>query len=143
MIKRENINIPFVYSCDEFGLASSLWRIRMVRIFHKLISNSEDNTKARQYCEEAFESAKTRVIDEVGAVYFEDESDSVSYSREKIQNSPHNRLKGVCNQRMKSVIEKTFNQAKGRREIAQMAAFQTKIIVQAFVQVMILYIILH
>ena len=47
--------------------------------------------KARQHCEEAFKSMKMRVIDEVGAVYFEVEFDSVSYSREKIQNPPRNR----------------------------------------------------
>ena len=77
VIERQNVDIPFVSSCDEFGLASSLWRIQMVRNFHKLISTSEDNMKARQYCEEVFESAKMRVIDEVGAVYFEEESDSI------------------------------------------------------------------
>ena len=115
----------------------------MVINFHKLISASEDNMKARQHCEEAFKSMKMRVIDEVGAVYFEEESDSVSCSREKIQNPPRNRPKGVRNQRTKSVIEKKFNQAKGQIKIAQMAAFQTKITAQAFVRVMILYIILH
>ena len=100
MIEKENDDIPFVSSCDEFGLTSSLWRIQMVRNFLKLISASEDNMKARQYCEKAFESAKTRVIDEVGTVYFEEESDSVSYSREKIQNPPRNRPKVVHNQRI-------------------------------------------
>ena len=69
----------------------------MVRNFHKLILASEDNMKARQHCEEVFESAKMRVIDKVGAIYFEKESDSVSYSREKIQNPPRNRPKGVHN----------------------------------------------
>ena len=83
VIERENADIPFVSSCDEFGLASPLYRIQMVRNFHKLISASEDNMKARQYCEKAFESAKTRVIDEVGAVYFKEESYSVSCSIEK------------------------------------------------------------
>ena len=73
----------------------------MARNFHKLISASEDNMKARQHCKEVFESAKMRVIDEVGAVYFEEESDSVSCSREKIQNPPRNKPKGVCNQRIK------------------------------------------
>ena len=117
VIERENIDIPFVSSCDEFGLASSLWRIQMVRNFYKLISASEDNMKARQHYEEAFESAKMRVIDEVGAIYFKEESDSVSCFREKIQNPPRNRPKGVHNQRIKSVIEKKFNQVKGQRKI--------------------------
>ena len=83
VIERENVDILFVSSRDEFGLASSLWRTQMVRDFHKLISACKDNMKARQHCEEAFESAKMKVIDEVGAVYFEEEYDSVSYSREK------------------------------------------------------------
>ena len=55
------------------------------------------------------------------------------YSREQIQKPPRNRSKGVRNQRIKSVIEKKFNQAKDRRKIAQMAAIQTKIVVQASV----------
>ena len=58
----------------------------MVRNFHKLISTIKGNMKAQQHCEEAFESAKMRVICEVGAVYFKEETDSVSCSREKIQN---------------------------------------------------------
>ena len=83
VIERQNVDIPFVSSCDEFGLASYLWRIQMVRNFHKLISASKNNMKAQQYCEKVFKSEKMRVIDEVGAVYFEEESDSVSCSREK------------------------------------------------------------
>ena len=43
----------------------------MVRNFHKLISASKDNMKAQQHCEQVFKSAKMRVIDEVGTVYFE------------------------------------------------------------------------
>ena len=46
VIERQNVDIPFVSSYDEFGLASSLWRIQMVRNFYKLISTSEDNMKA-------------------------------------------------------------------------------------------------
>ena len=56
----------------------------MVRNFYKLISACEDNIKAQQHCEEAFESAKTRVIDKIGIVYFEVESNLISYFREKI-----------------------------------------------------------
>ena len=135
VIESGNVDIASVSSRGEFGLASSLWRIQMVRNFHKLILASEDNINARQHCEEAFKSVKKRVIDEVGPVYFEEESDAISCSSEIIQNPPRSRAKGDHNKRIKSIIEKKCNQAKGYRKSLQMATLQMKIAVQASVQV--------
>ena len=47
VIESKNVDIALVSSCDEFGLAASLWRIQMVRNFNKLVLASEDNIKAR------------------------------------------------------------------------------------------------
>lgn len=111
------------------GVAPSIWVVEMTRKFQRLIVSCQDNSAARQLCEEAFQSAKKSVETEVGYVHVE-ESD-VPSSSGIVQDPSSRRLKGERNKRRSSIIEKKSAVARGRKSSANKVASITKGVVQS------------
>ncbi|XP_019157593.1 PREDICTED: protein FAR1-RELATED SEQUENCE 7-like [Ipomoea nil] len=99
-----NVNIDSL--SYNVGIPPSIWIVEISRKFQRLVFSSQDNSVARQFCDEAVENAKKMIEAEIGQVNIEE--CGVSSSSGIIQDPASRRLKGVRNKRRSSVIEKKY-----------------------------------
>ncbi|XP_019163092.1 PREDICTED: protein FAR1-RELATED SEQUENCE 7-like [Ipomoea nil] len=128
-VERTNVDIASVFYNG--GVPSSIWAVEISRKFQRLIVSSQDNSVARQLCDEAVENARKNIEAEIGDVNTEE--GAVSSSSGIVQDPSSRRGKGVRNKRSSSVIEKKYNAARGRKSAANKLASITKGSVQSLV----------
>jgi len=103
-------------SKKESMLCSSVWRLQMTRKMNSLIVASQLNKQSMAHCEDYFNKLKQLVEMEVGSIYYEDDGQGKGLDSSKnVLNPPGSRKKGVRNNRLKSIVEKKSNQAKGKK----------------------------
>ncbi|XP_031116616.1 protein FAR1-RELATED SEQUENCE 7-like [Ipomoea triloba] len=112
------------------GVASSGWVIQIGRKFQRLVLSSQDNSKAWEACEDAFQNAKMKIEAEIGPIFFED-GEQTTYG--VIQNPSRSRPKGERNKRLISTIEKKYKYARGRKNYSKYVELNTKATVQSSV----------
>ncbi|XP_019167279.1 PREDICTED: protein FAR-RED IMPAIRED RESPONSE 1-like [Ipomoea nil] len=113
------------------GIPPSIWVVEISKKFQKLVVSSQDNSVARQFCDEAVENAKKLIEAENGKMNTEGCGDSSSNGI--VQDPSSRRLKGVPNKRMSSIIAKKYTIARGRRSAANKVASNLKGPVQSLV----------
>ncbi|XP_019161018.1 PREDICTED: protein FAR1-RELATED SEQUENCE 5-like [Ipomoea nil] len=129
VVEGRNVDIASVFYNG--GVPSSIWAVEISRKFQRLIVSSQDNSVARQFCDEAVENARKNIEAEIGDVNTEE--GVVSSSSGIVQDPSSRRGKGVRNKRSSSVIEKKYNAARGRKSAANKLASITKGSVQSLV----------
>ncbi|XP_019181570.1 PREDICTED: protein FAR1-RELATED SEQUENCE 9-like [Ipomoea nil] len=129
VVEGRNVDIASVFYNG--GVPSSIWAVEISRKFQRLIICSQDNSVARQFCDEAVENARKNIEPEIGDVNIEE--GVVSSSSGIVQDPSSRRSKGVRNKRSSSVIEKKYNAARGRKSAANKLASITKGSVQSLV----------
>ncbi|XP_019189716.1 PREDICTED: protein FAR-RED IMPAIRED RESPONSE 1-like [Ipomoea nil] len=129
VVEGRNVDIASVFY--NVGVPSSIWAVEISRKFQRLIVCSQDNSVARQFCDEAVENARKNVEAEIGDVNIEE--GVVSSSSGIVQDPSSRRSKGVRNKRSSSVIEKKYNAVRGRKSAANKLASITKGSVQSLV----------
>ncbi|XP_031126631.1 protein FAR1-RELATED SEQUENCE 7-like [Ipomoea triloba] len=113
------------------GVASGGWVIQIGRKFQRLVLSSQDNSKAREACEDAFQNAKMKIEAEIGPIFFEDGEQTTDGV---IQNPSRSRPKGERNKRLISTIEKKYKYARGRKNYSKYVELNTKAAVQSSVR---------
>ncbi|XP_057247538.1 protein FAR1-RELATED SEQUENCE 5-like [Beta vulgaris subsp. vulgaris] len=111
---------------DSDSVSSSVWRAQITRNFVRLITASQSDPNARYELDLAFTTAKEKVesiIGKVGEALVVEYVESVGGV--KVGN-PNQRPKYQSNSRLKSIIEKKYNQAKGWRKKAAANALKVK-----------------
>ncbi|XP_019174290.1 PREDICTED: protein FAR1-RELATED SEQUENCE 9-like [Ipomoea nil] len=124
-------NVNFDLLSYNVGVPPSIWVVEISRKFQKLVVSSQDNSVARQFCDEAVENAKKLIEAEIGEMNIE--GCGASSSNGIVQDPSSRRLKGVRNKRRSSIIAKKYTIARGRRSAANKIASNIKGVVQSLV----------
>lgn len=132
VLEDENAGIIPPSQC--FNVPSSVWTLEITRKFQKLVVYCQENSEARKIFEQAVLDAKRKVEHEYGPIFFEGEDCDVESSSGVIKDPSNRRLKGVRNRRVTSVIEKKYKKARGRKQLAHIAASKTKSVGQSQVE---------
>ncbi|XP_031116539.1 protein FAR1-RELATED SEQUENCE 3-like [Ipomoea triloba] len=113
------------------GVTSSGWVIQIGRKFQRLVLSSQDNSKAREACEDAFQNSKMKIEAKIGPIFFEDGEQTTDGV---IQNLSRSRPKGERNKRLISTIEKKYKYARGRMNYSKYVELNTKAAVKSSVR---------